>query len=97
MRQAIAAGKPIDVGLSYSTDIVGNFCSSGAFADLVQLHRQRDKVDLTQIPDTVLGYTEYEDVRCTMPVLADVYGALLQQGPARRRAASPSRRRRSPS
>ena len=41
MRQAIAAGQPIDVGLSYSTDIVGNFCSSGAWVDLKPLHRPR--------------------------------------------------------
>ena len=31
MRQAISAGKGPDVGLSYSTDIVGNFCSTGAW------------------------------------------------------------------
>ncbi|MDM7830361.1 ABC transporter substrate-binding protein [Cellulomonas edaphi] len=73
MRQAISAGQPIDVGLSYSTDQVGPLCSSGDFTDLASFI-ERDKVDLTQIPDTVLGYTEYKGKRCTMPALADVYG-----------------------
>jgi multiple sugar transport system substrate-binding protein len=73
MRQAISAGQPIDVGLSYSTDQVGPLCSSGDFTDLSSFIT-RDKVDLTQIPDTVLGYTEYDGKRCTMPALADVYG-----------------------
>lgn len=73
MRQAISAGEAIDVGMSYSTDQVGPLCSSGDFADLSSFIA-RDKVDLTQIPDTVLGYTSYKGVRCTMPALADVYG-----------------------
>ena len=34
MRQAISAGKGPDVGLSYSTDIVGNFCQTGAWRNL---------------------------------------------------------------
>ncbi|MEZ0446645.1 ABC transporter substrate-binding protein [Cellulomonas sp. ICMP 17802] len=73
MRKAISAGQAIDVGLSYSTDQVGPLCSSGDFADLTSFI-ERDKVDLTQIPDTVLGYTSFEGKRCTMPALADVYG-----------------------
>lgn len=73
MRKAISAGQPIDVGLSYSTDQVGPLCSSGDFADLTTFI-ERDDVDLTQIPDTVLGYTSYDGKRCTMPALADVYG-----------------------
>jgi multiple sugar transport system substrate-binding protein len=73
MRQAISAGEAIDVGMSYSTDQVGPLCSSGDFADLSSFIA-RDKVDLSQIPDTVLGYTSYKGVRCTMPALADVYG-----------------------
>lgn len=73
MRQAISAGQPVDVGLSYSTDQVGPLCSSGDFVDLSS-YITRDGVDLTQIPDTVRGYTEFAGTRCTMPALADVYG-----------------------
>jgi multiple sugar transport system substrate-binding protein len=73
MLQAISAGKGPDVGLSYSTDIVGKFCSSGAWRDLSS-YVQRDKVDLGQVPDTVRSYTEYHGKRCAMPFLADTYG-----------------------
>ena len=73
MRQAIAAGKGPDVGLSYSTDIVGNFCSTGAWRDL-QPYIDRDQVDLNQLVPVVRAYTEYQGVRCSMPVLADTYG-----------------------
>lgn len=73
LRKAIASGSDVDLGLSYSTDIVGNFCDSGAFRDLGP-YIERDDVDLTQFSDTVRSYTEYNGVRCSMPVLADVYG-----------------------
>jgi multiple sugar transport system substrate-binding protein len=73
MRQAISAGQPVDVGLSYSTDQVGPLCSSGDFVDLKR-YIQRDGIDLAQIPDTVRAYTEFGGKRCTMPALADVYG-----------------------
>ncbi len=73
LRKAIESGSDVDLGLSYSTDIVGNFCDSGAFRDLGP-YIERDDVDLTQFSDTVRSYTEYNGVRCSMPVLADVYG-----------------------
>jgi multiple sugar transport system substrate-binding protein len=71
--QAISAGQPIDVVLSYSTDQIGKFCSSGAWKDL-GAYIKRDNVDLNQIPQTVRDYTEFKGVRCSMPVLADTYG-----------------------
>ncbi|GAA4436771.1 ABC transporter substrate-binding protein [Actinokineospora soli] len=71
--QAISTGKGPDVGLSYSTDIVGKFCSSNAWRDLTG-YIERDKVDLEQYPETVRSYTSYRDKRCAMPFLADVYG-----------------------
>ncbi|MEJ3404587.1 extracellular solute-binding protein [Rathayibacter sp. YIM 133350] len=73
LRKAIATGSKVDLGMSYSTDIVGNFCSTGAFRDLTDVIK-RDKVDLSQFSDTVRSYTEFDGVRCSMPVLADVYG-----------------------
>jgi len=73
LQKAISAGNNVDVGISYSTDIVGSFCSSGAFRDLGP-YIARDKVDLSQFSDTVRSYTEYKKKRCAMPVLADVYG-----------------------
>jgi multiple sugar transport system substrate-binding protein len=71
--QAIGAGNGPDVGLSYSTDIVGKFCSSGAWVDLTQ-YINRDKVDLNQLNATTRSYTEFDGKRCAMPFLADAYG-----------------------
>jgi len=73
MLQAIGAGEGPDVGLSYSTDIVGKFCSSGAWIDL-NAYLERDDVDLSQFPDSVRSYTEYRGKRCSMPFLTDTYG-----------------------
>jgi multiple sugar transport system substrate-binding protein len=71
--QAIGAGNGPDIGLSYSTDIVGKFCSSGAWVDLKQ-YIDRDKVDINQLNSTTREYTEYDGKRCAMPFLADAYG-----------------------
>jgi multiple sugar transport system substrate-binding protein len=73
MRQAISAGKGPDVGLSYSTDIVGNFCQTGAWRNL-KSYIDRDKVDLEKLLPIVRTYTEYNRIRCAMPMLADTYG-----------------------
>jgi multiple sugar transport system substrate-binding protein len=73
LRKSIASGDSVDVGLSYSTDIVGSFCDSGAFRDRGP-YIERDDVDLSQLSDTVRSYTEYDGVRCALPVLSDVYG-----------------------
>lgn len=73
MIQAIGAGQGPDVALSYSTDVVGRFCASGAWVDLNQ-YVQRDKVDLNRYPQVVRSYTEFRNKRCAMPFLADAYG-----------------------
>jgi multiple sugar transport system substrate-binding protein len=73
MTQAIGAGKGPDVGLSYSTDIVGKFCNSGAWQDLSG-YVKRDNIDLNNIPGPVREYTEFQGKRCTMPFLSDAYG-----------------------
>ncbi|MEU4213989.1 ABC transporter substrate-binding protein [Actinoplanes sp. NPDC026623] len=73
MTQAIGAGNGPDVGLSYSTDIVGKFCSSGAWVDLAP-YLKRDNVDLGRLNATTRSYTEFDGKRCAMPFLADAYG-----------------------
>jgi multiple sugar transport system substrate-binding protein len=73
MTQAIGAGTGPDVGVSFSTDIVGKFCSSGAWLDL-NSYINRDKLDMGKFPAAVKQYTEYQGKRCAMPVLADAYG-----------------------
>jgi multiple sugar transport system substrate-binding protein len=71
--KAIAAGQPIDVVLSYSTDQIGKFCSTGAWQDL-SAYIQRDGVDINQIPPVVRDYTQFDGKRCSMPALSDTYG-----------------------
>lgn len=73
MRQAIAAGKGPDVGISYSTAVVGSFCSTGAFQDLGPW-LERDGVSEDIFPQIVRDYTQFEGIRCAMPALADAYG-----------------------
>lgn len=73
MRQAISAGQPIDVGLSYSTDQLPVLCTSGDFQNL-NSYIKRDAVDMTKIPQTVRDYTAYQGNQCSMPALADIYG-----------------------
>jgi multiple sugar transport system substrate-binding protein len=73
MLKAIAAGQPIDLALSSTTDRAGKFCQSGSFKDLKPFI-DRDKLDLTQFPQAVLDYTQFNGVRCTLPMLSDVYG-----------------------
>jgi multiple sugar transport system substrate-binding protein len=71
--QAIAAGQGPDVALSGSTDNVGKFCSTGAWRNL-NPYLARDHVKVSDIPPLVQQYTEYQDRRCAMPLLADAYG-----------------------
>lgn len=70
---AIRAGNPPDVALSFETDKTGAFCSSGGWIDLTP-YISRDHVDIGQFPAAVQNYTRYQDKRCALPDLADVYG-----------------------
>ncbi|MEU5264030.1 extracellular solute-binding protein [Amycolatopsis sp. NPDC021455] len=73
LTQSIRGGNPPDVAISFYTDNLGAWCSTGSFQDL-KPYLDRDKIDLNQIPDAVRNYTEYQGKRCAMPMLADVYG-----------------------
>ncbi|MGO1051166.1 extracellular solute-binding protein [Crossiella sp. CA198] len=70
---AIRGGNPPDVAISFFTDNLGQFCSSGSFQNL-QPYIDRDKADLNVIPKAVRDYTEYKGNRCSMPMLTDIYG-----------------------
>jgi multiple sugar transport system substrate-binding protein len=76
INQALRAGggKAPDVVSSFTTDNVGQFCSSGAFADLAPFLKQ-SKIDAaTTFPKTMLEYTQYKGQRCALPLLGDAYG-----------------------
>ncbi|WOH19207.1 ABC transporter substrate-binding protein [Paenarthrobacter sp. GOM3] len=71
--QAIRGGNAPDLAISFTTDNIGQFCSSGSFQDL-KPYLERDKVDLGKIPEATKDYTQFNGTRCAMPLLADVYG-----------------------
>ncbi|KAA2262382.1 extracellular solute-binding protein [Solihabitans fulvus] len=71
--QAIRGGNPPDVAISFTTDNIGQFCSQGSWQDL-QPYIDRDKVNLDDIPQAVRDYTQFNGKRCSLPMLADVYG-----------------------
>jgi multiple sugar transport system substrate-binding protein len=76
INQALRAGgdKAPDVVSSFTTDNVGQFCSSGAMADLAPF-LQKSKIDpAATFPKPMLEYTQYEGKRCTLPLLGDAYG-----------------------
>ena len=73
MRTAIGSGESIDLGLSYSMDQIGQYCSTGAFIDLAP-YIQKDNVDLNQMPKVAQQYTQYNGTRCALPMMADVTG-----------------------
>jgi multiple sugar transport system substrate-binding protein len=75
----IRSGNTPDVALSFTTDNIGQFCSSGAFQPL-KSYLDRDKVDLNQITPAVQKYTEYKGNRCAMPMLTDVYAMYYNTG-----------------
>ena len=76
LQQAISAGNTVDVGLSYSTDIVGSFCSSGAFRDLTPFIK-RDNVKISDLTSVSASYTQFKGKRCAMPALSDDYALYL--------------------
>lgn len=81
INQALRAGgeKAPDVVSSFTTDSVGKFCNSGAFADLNPFLKKsgvdKDKV----FPKTLLEYTQFKGNQCTLPLLNDAYGLVYNK------------------
>nr|WP_202451225.1 ABC transporter substrate-binding protein [Streptomyces sp. SID4948] len=76
INQALRTGgdKAPDVVSSFTTDNVGQFCSSGAMADLAPfLSKDGINPDAT-FPKPMLEYTQFNGKRCTLPLLGDAYG-----------------------
>ncbi len=76
INQALRAGgsSAPDVVSSFTTDNVGEFCSSHVFADLTPF-LQKSGIDPGQtFPSALLDYTQYQGDQCTLPLLSDAYG-----------------------
>ncbi|MFJ2895915.1 ABC transporter substrate-binding protein [Streptomyces sp. NPDC087218] len=76
INQALRAGgsKAPDVVSSFTTNNVGKFCSSKAFVDLNPFLK-KDGIDPEKtFPKAMNEYTQFDGVRCTVPLLGDAYG-----------------------
>ncbi|MET9607942.1 ABC transporter substrate-binding protein [Streptomyces sp. NPDC006512] len=81
VNQALRAGgdKAPDVVSSFTTDSVGKFCHSGAFADLNPF-LAKSGIDKTKVfPKTLLEYTQFRGNQCTLPLLNDAYGLVYNK------------------
>ncbi|MEU9119446.1 ABC transporter substrate-binding protein [Streptomyces sp. NPDC048506] len=86
MNQALRAGgdDAPDVVSSFTTNNVGQYCSSGMWADLDPF-LEKTGVDKAQVfPKTLLDYTRYRGEQCALPLLADSYGLYYNKDAFRR-------------
>jgi multiple sugar transport system substrate-binding protein len=76
INQALRAGgsSAPDVVSSFTTDNVGEFCSSHAFVDLTPFMAKSGIDPTTTFPATQLSYTQYNHDQCALPLLSDAYG-----------------------
>jgi multiple sugar transport system substrate-binding protein len=76
INQALRAGGPNapDVVSSFTTDNVGQFCSSGAFVDLTPFLDKSGVEPTATSTEAQLEYTKYEGNQCSLPLLGDAYG-----------------------
>ncbi|MFD8548443.1 ABC transporter substrate-binding protein [Streptomyces sp. NPDC059649] len=76
MNQALRAGgdDAPDVVSSFTTNNVGQYCSSGMWANLDPFLRKTGVVKEKIFPKTLLDYTSYRGEQCALPLLADAFG-----------------------
>ncbi|MFB7054425.1 ABC transporter substrate-binding protein [Streptomyces vinaceus] len=81
INQALRAGgdKAPDVVSSFTTDSVGKFCNSGAFADLNPFLKKAGLDKAKVFPKTLLDYTQFNGNQCTLPLLNDAYGLVYNK------------------
>jgi multiple sugar transport system substrate-binding protein len=76
INQALRAGGPKapDVVSSFTTDNVGEFCSSHALVDLTPFLKKSGIDPATTFPKAQLDYTQFKGNQCSLPLLSDAYG-----------------------
>jgi len=76
INQALRAGGPKapDVVSSFTTDNVGEFCTSHAFADLTPFLEKSGIDPAATFPKAQLDYTQFQGNQCSLPLLSDAYG-----------------------
>jgi multiple sugar transport system substrate-binding protein len=76
INQALRAGgsDAPDVVSSFTTDNVGEFCSSHIFVDLKPFLAKSHINPKATFPPALLSYTQFEGDQCALPLLSDSYG-----------------------
>jgi multiple sugar transport system substrate-binding protein len=76
INQALRAGGPKapDVVSSFTTDNVGEFCTSHAFVDLAPFLKKSGIDPAATFPAAQLDYTQFHGNQCALPLLSDAYG-----------------------
>ncbi|MCD9141692.1 ABC transporter substrate-binding protein [Streptomyces albireticuli] len=76
VNQALRAGggNAPDVVSSFTTDNVGQYCSSGMWADLDPFLKKSGMAKERIFPEVLLDYTRYRGKQCALPLLADSFG-----------------------
>ncbi|QHC21048.1 ABC transporter substrate-binding protein [Streptomyces sp. GS7] len=76
MNQALRAGggDAPDVVSSFTTNNVGQYCSTGMWADLDPFLKKTGVVKEKVFPKPLLAATQYQGKQCALPLLADTYG-----------------------
>ncbi|MGW1538891.1 ABC transporter substrate-binding protein [Streptomyces sp. NPDC002309] len=76
INQALRAGgdNAPDVISSFTTNNVGRFCASRALVDLNPFFEKSGIDPDTTFPKAMNEYTQFEGVRCAVPLLGDAYG-----------------------
>jgi multiple sugar transport system substrate-binding protein len=70
---AIRSGNVPDVVSSFASSNVGSYCSSGGWIDLTPYLKQ-SHINTSIFPAASRYYTQYNGVRCALPLLADDFG-----------------------
>jgi multiple sugar transport system substrate-binding protein len=76
INQALRAGgsSAPDVVTSFTTNNVGQYCSSDMWVDLDPFMKKSGIDKAKVFPKTLLDYTQYQGVQCAVPLLADAFG-----------------------
>lgn len=76
INQALRAGGPDapDVVSSFTTDNVGQFCTSRALVDLSPFLKKSGVDPAATFPQAQLDYTQFKGNQCALPLLSDAYG-----------------------
>jgi multiple sugar transport system substrate-binding protein len=72
--KAVAAGTPPDVFISWGPDNLAKFCYDGTVVDQNGYLKSAGIDPVKVFPTATLGYTQFEQKQCALPLLTDVYG-----------------------